>query len=292
MNNFKKLSLAGILAAGLTFVGCLGEDTAPVPDVKLKISTKVDAVNTSSGLSKSSAISYSKLIVVLTSNATVPDTVRDTILVGQNGFTATATSAQTINKTYTVKGLRTWTVAATVRDSKDSVTHTGSAVTPSFVKVADTASVAFSLTSRFSMYEVNFATLPTQITTQSGTGHTQTITIKRLRVAIGSIVVKDTTAPVSFTGAQQFTYDYVPVGSYQVRLTAFGTTGQTWNDTLFSGVTTINTAAGTDETVALNLDWKGPNTGTEKIAVTIGKVGKTTVNGGTYCGVGGCVPKK
>ena len=293
MKNLKKFSIAGILAAGLALTACLGEDTAaPVaaPDVVLNISTDVDAVN-KSGLSKSNLISLRKLIIVLTSNATpVPDTVRDTILNGTQGFSSTSTAQQVVTKKYTVKGLRTWTVTASVRDSQDTLTHSAVTVVPaSFVKVADTTTVNLSLVSRFSMYEVNFASLPDSITTTSGTNHKQAITIKRLIVQIGSYS-KDTSA-AAFTGARQFTWDYVPTGAQTVRLVAMGTTGNmVTNDTLFSGTTSINSVVGGDSTVALNLTWKGPNTGAEKVNVTIGKVGKTIVNGGGYCSLG-CVPK-
>jgi hypothetical protein len=48
---------------------------------------------------------------------------------------------------------------------------------------------------------------------------------------------------------------------------------------LFSGSTTINVGTGADSTVALNLAWVGPTTGTGKLEVQLGKVGKVTVNG-------------
>jgi hypothetical protein len=48
---------------------------------------------------------------------------------------------------------------------------------------------------------------------------------------------------------------------------------------LFRGTTTINVGAGSDSTVALSLGWVGPTTGTGRLQVQLGKVGKVTVNG-------------
>jgi hypothetical protein len=302
MTHFKKISLAGILAAGLAFVGCLGEDTAPVPTVTLKVSTVVDGVNASEGgLSKANLITLNKLIVVLTSNATVPDTVRDTILVGQNGFSATSTAQQTVTKNYTVKGLRTWTINATVKDSRDSVIHSGSAVTANFVKVADTASVSLSMASKFLMYEAIFANLPDSITTSSGTGHKQTVSYKRLVLKINGVTVRDSTSPTFFTkgsgSSHSLAYDYVAVTgtptTHNIRLIAYGSVGATYQDSIFAGNTTILAVQnnGADSSKSVSLSWVGPNTGTESVSVTIGKVGKNTVTGTPTCG-SGCVPKR
>lgn len=281
-STLKKLALAGSLALTFTLVGCLqGEDTtasAAAPDFKLKVTTTVDGVN-KTGLSKSNLISLNKLIIVMTSNATPPDTVRDTILAGSQGFSATATTQQTVNKNYTLKGLRTWTVNATVKDTKDSVVHTGSTVATAYQKVADSLAVSLSLNSRFTMYEAKFNSLPDSITSSTGPSK-QKVNFKRLILFVDGVIRADSIHPTFFSaGNQSLFYDYVSAGSHAIRLVAMGTTGTTFNDTLYSGVTTIVSTAGVDSTVGLSLTWRGPNTGVEKLSVTIGKVGKTLVDG-------------
>src|SRR5215217_4878114 len=188
MLNIKKFSIVGILAAGLTLVGCLGEDTAPsatAPDVTFKVSTQLEGVNNSAALSKANLISLKKLVILMTSNATpVPDTVRDTIFVGQNNFVATSTAQQVITKNYTVKGLRTWTVTASVRDEKDSLTHSAvTVVTPTSVKLADTSTVSLTLASRFTMYRAIFASKPDSVSSSTGPNKQQ-IRFKRLVVKV------------------------------------------------------------------------------------------------------------
>jgi hypothetical protein len=296
MSNFKKLSLAGALAAGLTLVGCFSnEATGPAPDLTLKVSTTVDAVNKpAGGLAKSNAITLAKLVIELTSNASTPDTVRDTILAGTQGFSSNASAEQTVTKAYTVKGLRTWTVTATVYDTKDSVIHQNSAVTSTFVRVADTAAVSLNLASRFTMYRAIFASKPDSITTSAGTGHKQEVKYKRLVLKIDDVIVRDTTHATFFAPntPDTLSWDYVPSsGNHTVRLIAYGSVGETYNDSLFAGSWSITGASGGVDTVAsFSLNWVGPNTGVEAVSVTIGKVGTTTVTGGGYCGAG-CVPK-
>ena len=53
----------------------------------------------------------------------------------------------------------------------------------------------------------------------------------------------------------------------------------TYSGILYSGSSNFTVAAGIDDTKAVTLNWVGPTTGTGKLTVVIGKVGKVIVNG-------------
>jgi hypothetical protein len=63
-----------------------------------------------------------------------------------------------------------------------------------------------------------------------------------------------------------------------VTLEAYGVL-HTYSGKLYSGASTFSAVAGTDDTKSVTLDWTGPTTGTGKLTVTLGKVGKVIVNG-------------
>ena len=178
MPDFFKTTLPKIsaaLAAAFLLAGCFQDagvspgpvDPAPrVESATMQIRMRVGAV---SALSKGSTISLGKMIVVLTSNATPADTVRDTL--NTTGTTPTisavSTTAQIITKSYPVKGLRIWKLRVTIRDSKDSVIHLDSATTP-MLGIADTAFVNMGLASKFAMYDAKFVSLPDSISSTTG----------------------------------------------------------------------------------------------------------------------------
>ena len=83
-----------------------------------------------------------------------------------------------------------------------------------------------------------------------------------------------------FSGNQnvQVFFDYIAPGSHTVTLEAYGVL-HTYSGILYSGASTFTAVAGVDDTKSLSLNWVGPTTGTGKLTVTLGKVGKVTVNG-------------
>jgi hypothetical protein len=224
-------------------------------------------------LSKSSTINLSKLILMAVSSASPADTVYDTSSVSGN-------DAVTVLRTLTLKPLRNWTVTAKSLDQKDSVIHTGS-TSPFFVKPADTAAVSLNLTSRFAMYQANFNTLPDSIASSvSGTGKDK-LNLNRVVLKVDGVIRGDSLlASGFFSGGANVSlyFDYITPGSHTVTLEAYGSL-HTYAGMLYSGASTFSVTAGNDDTRAVTLNWVGPTTGTGKLTVTLGKVGKVIVNG-------------
>ena len=302
-STIKKLALAATMVSALSLTGCLmGEDSAKEsPTTNIRVKADIGALNATTGnLSKGSAISLAKVIIVLTSNGSPADTVRDTITPGEQGFTNNSAVDQTIDSNYTLKALRNWKVVVTVRDNKDSVTHKDS-ITPAasnFVRIGDTAVVTFgTLAPHYTQYRAIFSNLPDSVTT-TATSLKQAVRFTRLVLRVDGNVVRDSLHASNFNGAPLDTldYDYVSPGSHTIRLAAYGSLLNAagtvvLTDTLFVGEQVIVTTAGVDGAQSFALSWTNPNNnkGTEKVTVTIGKVGRTTVTG-TTSGVG-VVPK-
>ncbi len=206
-------AMASLLTAGLTGCGSSPAAAADKP-AYLKSSYVLGKVG---ALGKSVTINLSKLIVVAISNATPADTLRDTSAVSGN-------AQVTVNRLYTLKPLRSWIVTATSKDSNDSVIHTASTIS-FYVRPADTAIVTLSLTSRFSMYQAVFSTLPDSIGASTGSGKEQ-LKVKRLTLSVDGVVKVDTSAPGSAYFAARSTntlnFDYVTVGSHVALLEAYG----------------------------------------------------------------------
>jgi hypothetical protein len=223
-------------------------------------------------LAKSNAIALSKLIIQGVSAATPPDTIRDTSSVSGN-------SQVTVSRVFTLKPLRNWTLTAKALDAKDSVIHQGS--TASFyVKPADTAVVSLNLASRFAMYQANFNSLPDSIaSTAAGTGK-DALKIKRVVMKLDGVSKGDSSVATQFSGGQNVSvfFDYVAIGTHSVALEAYGDLN-TFSGLLYSGTTTFSVSAGADDTKSVTLAWVGPSTGSGRISVTLGKVGKVTLNG-------------
>lgn len=224
-------------------------------------------------LGKTATINLQKLILTAISTATPSDTVRDTSTVSGN-------DAVTVVRTLVLKPLRTWVINAKTLDAKDSVIHSG-ATTAFFVKPADTAAVSLNLTSRFSMYQANFNTLPDSINSSSaGTGKDK-LNLNRLVLKIDGVIKGDSVLVSGyFSGGQNVSeyFDYITPGSHTITLEAYGVL-HTFNGLLYTGSSTFTVAAGVDDTKSVALNWVGPTTGTGKLTVTIGKVGKVVVNG-------------
>ncbi len=262
-------------AVSLAVLGC---GTAPVEDPGPDAGTlKQATANTTvilgkvGALGKTNTINLAKLIVTGTSSATPPDSFKDTTTVSGN-------SQVTVTRNYTLKPLRSWTLSAKTVDAKDSIIHSGS--TASFyVKPADTASISLNLASRFAMYQANFNSLPDSISAATGTGKAA-IKIKRVVMKVDGAIRADSSAATQFAGGQSVSlfFDYVGIGSHGVVLEAYGDLGL-YSGLLYTGTTTFSVSAGTDDTKAVTLGWAGPDTGTGKLSVVIGKVGKVTING-------------
>ena len=282
--NLKQIATLALLAVGLNLVGCMESSSnlsAPSSSAPadLHIRVGVDPVH---NLAKTTTISLNKLIVVLTSST--QDTIRDTITTSTSpALNATSTTAQTITKDYTLKPLRTWKVVATTKDLKDSVIHMDSATTPT-LNVADTANVSLSLSSKFSMYDARFLTIPDSISSSVSGTTKQVLHLNRLVLIVDGVTKVDSTVSPGpyFTALATavLSYDYVTVGSHTIQMLAYGPM-YSWNtaNPLYSGSVVINSTTGVDATQALTLAWVGPTTGTGHLSATIGKVGKVTVNG-------------
>lgn len=224
-------------------------------------------------LSKGSAISLSRLVLTAVSTSTPPDTVRDTVAVSGN-------AQVTVLRTLTLAPLRTWVVNAKSLDAKDSVVHSGSSAS-FFVKPADTAEVSLNLASRFAMYEARFNSLPDSISSSaSGTGKDK-LNINRVVLLVDGVIKADSALASGFFSAGQNVnvfWDYITPGNHTVTLEAYGTL-HTFTGMLYSGASTFTVTAGNDDTRNVSLGWVGPTTGTGKLSVTLGKVGKVIVNG-------------
>jgi hypothetical protein len=224
-------------------------------------------------LGKGSAINLQKLILTAVSSASPADTVRDTATISGN-------DAVTVLRTLTLKPLRNWVITAKSLDAKDSIIHSGS-TSSFFVKPADTTGVTLNLTSRFSMYQANFNSLPDSISSStSGTGKDK-LNLNRVVLKVDGVIMSDSVLATGFYTAGQNVsvfFDYITPGAHSVTLEAYGVLN-TYAGILYSGSSSFTVAAGIDETKAVTLNWMGPTTGTGKLTVIIGKVGKVIVNG-------------
>lgn len=273
-----KLTFAAAAAISLSACGAapktVGEENPPAGTEQNAAVKSTIVLGKVGVLSKSSSISLQKLILTAVSSATPADTVRDTATVSGN-------SQVTVLRVLTLAPLRNWTITAVSKDAKDSVIHQG-ATASFFVKPADTAEVTLNLASRFSMYEARFNSLPDSISSSvSGTGKDK-LNLNRVTLLVDGVVKADSTLPSGyFSGNQNVTvfWDYIAPGSHTITLEAYGAL-HNYTGKLYSGSSTFTSTAGTDDTRSVTLNWVGPTTGTGKLTVTVGKVGKVTINGG------------
>lgn len=274
--------MAGFLVAGLLLTGCFVSDPSSSGkngvegDVALKMRMGIGSVT---ALGKTSTITLNKMVVVLTSSAN--DTIRDTIV--SPTLNTVSTTGQTVAKNYTLKALRSWKVNVKTLDLQNFIIHRDSTTIPAMY-AGDTAVVNLNMSSKYSMYEAKFLTLPTNIRSSADTTVLQPLHISRLVLKIDGVTVRDSIASPGpyFTagGTHTLAYDYVATGTRVVQMIAYGPMGN-WpaDSALFRGSTTVNTNAGVDSTATITLGWVGPTTGTGSISVALGRVGKITVNG-------------
>jgi hypothetical protein len=280
---------AAAFAAAVFLAGCF-PDTGLSPNpvdpagesAVMNIRMNMKAVNS---LKKGSAISLSQMIVVIVSQGATPaDTIRDTIKTSGTTPTLSADAAtqQSVNKTYPLKALRGWKIYVSVRDTRDSLIHFDSATTP-VLHVADTAVVNLGLTSRYSMYDAKFLSLPDKISSTTGDVE-QDLNVTRLVFKVDGVALRDSTANPGpyFTSLTEhvLSYDYVRPGTRLITLEVYGPIGSSPTpQLLYSGSQSATIAAGVNSTVPITLNWVGPTGGTGSISATLGKVGKVTING-------------
>jgi hypothetical protein len=280
---------AAAFAAAVFLAGCFpdaGLSPNPVDpageSAVMNIRMNMKAVNS---LKKGSTISLSKMIVVIVSQGATPaDTIRDTLKT--SGTTPVisndAATQQSINKTYALKALRGWKIYVSVRDTRDSLVHFDSASTP-VLHVADTAVVNLGLTSRYSMYDAKFLSLPEKISATTGDVE-QTLNVTRLVFKVDGVALRDSTANPGpyFTPLVEhvLSYDYVRPGTRLITLEVYGPLGSSpVPQLLFSGSQSATIAAGDNATVPITLNWVGPTTGGGKITATLTRVGKVSIIG-------------
>ncbi len=274
-----------LATASVLLSGCLsaGQVAGPKPpadadDIVLNLRMGVGSVAT---LNKSAVISLDRMVVVMSSSAN--DTIRDTITTTTTpALSPVSTTGQTIQKNYDLKALRSWKITVTSFDVLDSIIHRDSATIP-VLYAGDSVGVNLNLSSRFAMYEARFLSLPDSIQSATPGQPKQELCIDRLVLEIDSTPVRDSTSSGPCFAAlttHVLSYDYVETGTRQVRLLAYGPMNH-WDVALplFDGSTNVNVGAGADSTVALNLAWVGPTTGSGNLEVQLGRVGKVTVNG-------------
>jgi len=247
-------------------------DQANVPQAPGMVRSSV-LIGKVGALGKTTTINLQKLILTAISTASPADTVADTSTVSGN-------NAITVVRTLILKPLRTWIINAKTLDIKDSIIHSGSTTT-FFVKPADTAAVSLNLTSRFSMYQANFNTLPDSINSSSANTGKDKLNLNRLVLKIDGVIKADSMLVSGyFTGGQNISeyFDYITPGSHTIVLEAYGVL-HTYSGILYTGTSTFTVSAGVDDTKSVALGWVGPTTGQGKLTVTVGKVGKVVVNG-------------
>ena len=276
----RAMQLPSLIALGLAAVilssGCgstpASSSVDNTSDTQLALVQSTIILGKVGALGKSNAINLSKLIITGISATTPPDTIRDTTSVSGN-------AQVTVSRNFTLKPLRSWVLSAKTLDVKDSLIHTGS--TASFyVKPSDTAQVSLNLSSRFAMYEARFNSLPDSVASSTaGTGK-DAVKVKRVVLKVDGVIKADSSVTTQFSGGQTVVvfYDYISPGAHTAVLEAYGTIN-TYSDILYTGSASINVSAGTDDTKSITLSWVGPTTGTGHITVTLGKVGKVTING-------------
>lgn len=278
LNTIKTLKTALALMAPVFFAHC-GQNPMNAGNEPVAQSQAAGTVHSTillgkvGALSKSSAINLQKLILTAVSSATPSDTVRDTASVNGN-------AAVTILRTLTLKPLRNWVIHAKTVDANDSVIHAG-ATASFFVKPSDTSSVSLDLASKFSMYQANFNSLPDSISSSASNTGKDKLNLKRLVLKVDGIVKHDSVTASGYFAAGQNVrvyFDYIGVGAHTVTLEAYGDL-HTFSGLLYTGSASLDVGAGDDRTQAVTLDWAGPTTGTGKLTVILGKIGKVIVNG-------------
>lgn len=267
---FLAAALAGCGAApGATDPGG-GGDKASYFDSPARVTLELGKVG---ALSKGSAIVMRRLILTAASNAAPPDTIRDTSFLGGTGGT-------TLKRLLKLKPKIAWTVQARSYDLRDSLIHSG-ATQPFTVKPADTAEVALSLEARYVIYQAVFASMPYTVSANADGTDKIAVNLNRVSLRIDGVARADSLARGYFLPGQDvaLNFDYVTPGQHSVTLEAYGLVNG-YSGLLFSGTGTLSSLPGEDASKPITLSWVGPNTGSGRVTVILGRVGKVVVMGG------------
>jgi len=283
-SSLKKTIFAGALAAGLTLTGCFFEQGPSQDGQKSVVGVRVAVPKGYSDLAKASTITLSKMYITLISDVTVPDTIRDTITPSTIPALQTSTASnQTVAKYYTVKPLRKWKLLATTIDANNQVIHDSATGFSPTLYIGDTATLNLSMNAKFEMYRANFNNLPDSLSSSTAGTVKQKVWFHRLTMNIDGTNRADSSKSW-FSGSPQLAYDYVPVGTHTVVLTAYGRLDTTKADVLlYNDTASITVGPGVDTTITRPLVYRGPgaggvNGGTGAVSVTIGKVGIVVIN--------------
>jgi hypothetical protein len=214
-----------------------------------------------------------RLVCTVVSNATPPDTVRDTVSLDGN-------AGQTLKRVVKLKPKLNWILQAKAFDQRDSVVHLGTsaAFTP---RPGDTAEVSLNLAARYVMYQAVFGSLPASVGANAEGTDRIAVNFNHLSLKVDGQIKADTTVPGFFLPGQDVAlgFDYVVAGTHAVTLEAYGLVGG-YQGLLFSGTGTLTSNAGEDGSKPIALVWAGPNTGVGRFTVILGRIGRVTVTGG------------
>lgn len=218
----RKSTMAASLLGALVLSGCFMTESGKSADVdgpnaNLVISVGMKDVNnlTKAGLGKTSAITFKKLVITLSSSIVTDDTITHVIEASDTAgslFTTDASVAQTVLKDFSVKPLRDWKVTVETFDVNDSLIHSASK-TETGLQIGETRAFHLQLLPRFIVYVAKFV-LPDSIgSADTNVTAKQALNIKRFVMVIDGDTVRDTTSsPGYFPSApavNQLVWDYV-----------------------------------------------------------------------------------
>jgi|GEM_PF-1770359 len=245
----------------------------PPVDMRANVAVQIALRSTnSSALVKASALTLSKLVITLTSNALGDTVIRDTIAAsGESGalLSPAASADQVLFRSYKVTPLRSWTVAVKSLDVTGTVIHQG-VVTTANLLVGETRAMTLNLSSRYRPHAAMF-TFPDSVAMMLGATK-QKLSVSRIVMTINGDTVRDTTRASAFTSSptvHHLAWDYVPADSaHVVGLFVYGDGFGSWPATQPAfGDTFLVTAMGA--TNVQQLPWLGPAPGGAGPALTV-----------------------
>jgi formylglycine-generating enzyme len=225
-------------------------------------------INRVGALHKTRVIEMMNLYVAI--SAENQDTIFDTIPLG--GGSHQRTVQQTYDRLASLTGEHAieWTLSAEALDRNGRIIHSGDTVF--VIPPGDTVEIPLSLGARYSMMVANYFPIRDSVS--------------RCNLQIDGYTEIDSSFPEQSLVGDTVTlsFDYLTASSsgisHQITLNVFGDAGG--NDALlYTGDTSIVVRSGEDADYTVILAYVGPNTGSgaSAMAVTLGDVGKTTVNG-------------
>ncbi|MCD6025091.1 MAG: hypothetical protein K0Q91_2007, partial [Fibrobacteria bacterium] len=226
-----------------------GEAPEPLPVAGIYLGVQLE--------NKGSATSLKKMVVTWTSNVSTDAVVRDTILPGTAGFTASG--SQAFSKHYALKPLRHWGLTVKTLDALDSVRHFDSIVSLSLL-AGEARVVNVNLARRYHTWNVKIS-LPDSLGI-AGSLFKESLRVHRVRVLLDGVPVRDTIKSAGYFASAPTThameYDYVRPGARAWKVEVYGDLpGWSSSLPLFAGTLTTGCAAcGSSDQVSLV--WMGP----------------------------------